>query len=91
MSICVLFFDALVSSNKCANISTSLAFLKLFKFNLNSVLVVVVRAVPSIILKVVFFSLKGNEFKRLYNGLFSKILLWFEFVPEKVVFGLLKK
>jgi hypothetical protein len=76
---------------KCANISTSLAFLKLFKFNLNTVLVVVVCVDPSNILNVVFFSLKGSELKSLYNGLFNKILIWFEFVSEKVVFGLFKK
>jgi len=29
--------------------------------------------------------------KSLYNGLFNKILIWFEFVSEKVVLGLFKK
>jgi hypothetical protein len=65
--------------------------LKFDRLSLKRVLVVVVCVVPSSILKVVFFSLNGKLLKSLYNALFNKILIWFEFESEKVVFGLFKK
>ena len=77
--MCVLLIEALLPVYKCENISTSLACLKLLKFELKNVLVVIICVVSFNVLQLLFCSLKGKLLNDLYNDLFNIILTWLEF------------